>query len=386
MENPTDFAIKIGFKVPIAALSLYAIASAYLMTLLPLLLIEYGIDTSYASWLASVFFAGLFIGTSAIKPVVTYIGHRLAFIICLSLFITTIVLLPLVPVVWVWFISRFVAGIAVAGLFVVVESWLLAGEEVSRAKRFGAYMCSITGGIALGQLGIAVIGVQGLIPFFIIGSLLSAAIIVMLFIPTRPPQRHHTATLSLKQVSKLNHAAIIGCVVAGLTQSSIYGLMPVELTHRNISQVHLSLLMALIIVGGMLVQAIIPTLIKRAGRTPLMGLFCLLGVFALGLVILNSHPNTLVISLLLIGMACFALYPIAINLGCDKLEKHFIVSASQVMLFCYSLGSVIGPVIAGWFMDSKQGLMTYLLAILMATAIYMFIISIRSNKHAMAGE
>ncbi|WCE32202.1 MFS transporter [Vibrio sp. SCSIO 43137] len=386
MESTTDFAVKTGFKVPVAALSLYAIASAYLMTLIPLLLGEYGIDANNASWLASVFFAGLFVGTSAIKPVVKFIGHRMAFIVCLSLFIATIVVLPLAPVAWVWFIARFVGGIAVAGLFVVVESWLLAGDEASRAKRFGLYMCSITGGVALGQLGIGFVGIQGLIPFVVILSLLSAALVVMMFIPTQPPQSHNSATLSFRQISKLSHAAIIGCTVAGLIQSAIYGLMPLELTHRDVSQTHLSLLMALIIVGGMLVQAVIPLLIRVVGRTPLMGMFCLLGVFAIGLVILNSHHNVLAISLLLIGMASYALYPIAINLGCDKLDKSLIVSASQIMLFCYSLGSVIGPVIAGWFMESTQGLMTYLLAIMMATAIYMFIASIRTNKHAIAGE
>ncbi len=60
MENTPDFAVKTGFKVPVIALSLYAVASGYLMSLIPLMLGEYGIDASNASWLASVFYAGLF--------------------------------------------------------------------------------------------------------------------------------------------------------------------------------------------------------------------------------------------------------------------------------------------------------------------------------------
>lgn len=386
MENTIDFAVKTGFKVPVTALSLYAVASGYLMSLIPLMLGEYGIDANNASWLASVFYTGLLVGAVIIEPAVKHVGHRIAFIACLILFIATIVILPLAPIVWVWLVARFIAGIAVAGVFVIVESWLLVGDESSRAKRLGLYMGSLYGGSALGQLGIGFIGIQGSAPFVMIVSMLSAAIIVLMFVPTQQPQSSHSVTLSFKQVAKLNHSAIIGCVVSGLTLGSIYGLMPVELTHRDVSQTSLSTLMALVILGGMAVQTIVPTLIKVAGRTPLMGLFCLLGVFAVGLVILSDDLSVLAISLFLIGMATFALYPIAINLGCDRLDESFIVSATQVMLFCYSIGSVAGPVIADRFMNDSQGLMAYLLATMMATAIYMFIASIRTKRHLVAGE
>ncbi len=57
-----------------------------------------------------------------------------------------------------------VAGIAVAGIFVVVESWLLHGDEQGRAKRLGIYMVSLYGGTALGQMAIGQLGVAGAVP------------------------------------------------------------------------------------------------------------------------------------------------------------------------------------------------------------------------------
>lgn len=68
--------------------------------------------------------------------------------------------------------------------------------------------------------------------------------------------------------------------------------------------------MALVILGGMAVQTLVPKLIKIAGRTPLMGLFCLLGLFAVGLVILSDDLVVLAMSLFLIGMATFACIPL----------------------------------------------------------------------------
>jgi MFS family permease len=122
------------------------------------------------------------------------------------------------------------------------------------------------------------------------------------------------------------------------------------------------------------------------GRTPLMGLFCLLGVFAIGLTSLSDDLDVLAISLFLVGMATFALYPIAINLGCNDLEESHIISATQVMLICYSVGSVVGPIVANIFMEDDEGLMSYLLTTMMATTIYMFSASVRSKKHLVAGK
>jgi MFS family permease len=386
VENAIQHPTQAGFKVPVVALALYAIASGYLMSLIPLVLSEYGIESRYASWLASAFYAGLLFGAFFIESLVKHIGHRFAFILCLSLFVVTIFVLPLFTHAWFWLVARFIAGIAVAGVFVIVESWLMTGDEKGRAKRLGLYMGALYGGAALGQLFIGIVGTEGHLPFLTILLMLFSAIAVLAFIPTRQPESAHSQALSLKQISKLSHAAIIGCIVSGLTLGAIYGLLPVELQNRNISQSQLSALMALVILGGMAVQPIVPVFAKYAGRTLLMGLFCLLGVFAIGLIILSNELTVLAGSLFLIGMATLALYPIAINLGCEKLDESYIISATQVMLLCYSLGSVSGPILADNFMTDSQGLMSYLFATLMATAIYMLLSSIKGHKQLMAGE
>lgn len=67
--------------VPVIALSFYAIASGYLMSSLPLMLSEYGLDSSLSSWLASAFYAGLLAGTLLIERAIARIGHKDAFVI-----------------------------------------------------------------------------------------------------------------------------------------------------------------------------------------------------------------------------------------------------------------------------------------------------------------
>lgn len=386
METIPVSAQQARISVPVIALALYAVASGYLMSLIPLMLPDYGLDASLASWLASAFYAGLLIGALAVEPFVKKVGHRIAFVWCLVAFIATIMVLPMLPNSVVWVIARTLAGMAVAGVFVIVESWLLHGDESARAKRLGLYMGALYGGSALGQLGIGIIGVEGGVPFIAIVTLLILAVVVLLFGESDQPESEHGVSLSFKQISKLNHAAIIGCIVSGLTLGAIYGLMPVELNSRGIEHSNIGGLMAVVILGGMAVQPVVPWLSKYLGRTLLMALFCLLGVAAITFTSMVSGIQALGAGLFFLGVATFALYPVAINLGCDKLDAHYIVSATQVMLFSYSIGSVAGPVIADGFMTGAQGLLGYLFATLLATCIYMLIASVKAKHQAVAGE
>ncbi|MFM2642727.1 MFS transporter [Vibrio chagasii] len=372
--------------VPVIALSFYAIASGYLMSSLPLMLSEYGLDSNLSSWLASAFYAGLLAGTLLIERAISRIGHKDAFVMALSVFIATILVLPLIPHQAVWLIARFVAGVSVAGIFVIVESWLMSGDESQRAKRLAIYMCSLYGGSAVGQLGIGYLGITGGVPFIAMFTLLFGAIIVLMYGQATPPQIHDAQSLSLKQVSKLSHSALIGCIVSGLTLGAIYGLMPVELAQRNIAHEDIGGLMALVIMGGMAVQPMVTWLSHHVGQVLLMALFCLLGVASIGVLTINHDFYVLGMSLFVLGMATFALYPIAINLGCRNLDPIYLVSVTQIMLLCYSIGSVAGPIVADSFMDSQAGLFTYLFASLLATTIYMLIASLKRSHLQIAGE
>ncbi|MEZ9517125.1 MFS transporter [Vibrio splendidus] len=372
--------------VPVIALSFYAIASGYLMSSLPLMLSEYGLDKNLSSWLASAFYAGLLAGTLLIERAIARVGHKDAFVIALSVFIATILVLPLIPHQAVWLLARFVAGVAVAGIFVIVESWLMSGDESQRAKRLAIYMCSLYGGSAVGQLGIGYLGITGGVPFIAMFTLLFGAIIVLMYGQATPPQIHDAQSLSLKQISKLSHSALIGCIVSGLTLGAIYGLMPVELAQRNIAHQDIGGLMALVIMGGMAVQPMVTWLSHHVGQVLLMALFCLLGVASIGVLTINHDFYVLGMSLFVLGMATFALYPIAINLGCRNLDPSYLVSVTQIMLLCYSIGSVAGPIVADSFMDSQAGLFTYLFASLLATTIYMLIASLKRSPLQIAGE
>ncbi|MDO6705872.1 MFS transporter [Photobacterium sp. 1_MG-2023] len=375
-----------GIFVPVAGLAVFAIASGYLMSLIPLTLSYFELPASLASWLASTFYLGLLIGALLIERVVAKIGHRLSFIGFQFLLALTIMIMPVMPEQWVWLLARFIAGIAVAGIFVVVESWLLIGDnKKERAKRLGFYMTALYGGGTLGQFGIGFIGVEGLLPFFSILALVVLAMVPALVSKHSQPACEQHTSLTSKQILALSKPAILGCLVSGIVMSTIYGLLPFSLKLQGLTAEQISGLMASTVLGGMAIQPVVSALSCKMSKTLLMAAACLLGIFAIGMMTLFEGYAVMVIGLALLGMSSFALYPIAISLACDALNSTQIVSATQVMLFSYSIGSVAGPLGAGSFLHHANGLMNFFFISLASTAVYMLMVSLKQKPQVVAG-
>lgn len=382
MAEPAAYNAPNNPLAPVIGLSFFAIASGFLMSLIPLSLSAFKLDENLAPWLASIFYLGLLIGATTIERIVVKVGHRFAFILFLSLLIVSVLAQLALPNAISWLIARFIAGIAVAGVFVVVESWLLMTNTAkSRAKRLGLYMTSLYGGSAVGQLAIGPLGTQGAIPYLFVAALLCFAILAPLLITKGQPEKQQLQKLHLKEIKNLSHPAMLGCLASGLLLGPIYGLMPVYIASQAEQAQYTGTLMAVIILGGMLVQPLVSYLSTRLEKSLLMGMFCLVGAAgAIGILQANTLAG-LIISYLILGACSFALYPIAITLACDSLPMAKIVSATEIMLLSYSIGSVFGPMLSAHLSNAPNGIVFYLAGCLISTCIYMFIKSI-TNIHA----
>lgn len=341
------------------------------MSLIPLSLTYFDLSLDLAPWLASIFYLGLLLGAPCIAPIVSRIGHSKAFILFLNILLCSVVVMVLLPQSSVWLAARLIAGIAVAGIFVVVESWLLmADTQKQRAKRLGLYMTALYGGTAIGQLAVDYLGTTGNLPYLVVIGLLAAASLPALLVKRGQPQSSEQHAIALSDLKTLSKPAVVGCLVSGLLLGPIYGLLPVYVSRGMGFAQQTGQFMALIILGGMIVQPLVSYLSPRIQKSVLMTAFCLVGAAAL-LLLMQTSLVGLWLGFVLLGVCAFALYPIAISLACDHLPSSQIVSATQIMLLSYSVGSVIGPVAASRFDDVEHGLPLYLAASFLVTACYL---------------
>lgn len=350
------------------------------MSLIPLALESRGMSVQLASWLASVFYAGLLGGALISARIVGHFGHRKSLVAFLLIVVATVGIMAAVDSAPLWLFARFVAGVAVAGVFVVIESWLLmADTEKARAKRLGLYMASLYGGSALGQLGIGLFGTDDALPLMIVATVFFAAILPPLLFKNGRPKAVGHASIKLSEMKQLPSAAYIGCIVSGLVLGSIYGLLPLELESKY-SHSQVGALMAIVILGGMIVQPLVSWLNSRMEKALLMALFCFVGLLSIAMIEVATVAGGVMAGMFLLGASAFALYPVAITLACRNVCETKIVAAAELMLLSYSVGSVVGPVLAGEAMLVNGGLMFYFLVCFAATLIYM-LFSTKRNRH-----
>ena len=363
---------------PIIGLSFFALASGFLMSLIPLSLDSFGLSEQLAPWLASIFYLGLLIGALRAERIIAKVGHRQAFILFLALLIASIFAMLLLPAAGIWLAARLLGGFAVAGVFVVVESWLLMANSLkARAKRLGIYMACLYGGSAVGQLAIGEVGTRGVLPYLFVIALLALAMLAPLLITSGQPSHQQQQKLSIKEIAGLSRPAIVGCLVSGLLLGPIYGLMPVYIAKQVGEPTQTGLLMAAIILGGMAIQPLVSYLSPRMDKRLLMAMCCLIGLVGVIGAIESNDFDFKALSYFILGAASFALYPVAISLACDKLPSVKLVSATELMLLCYSLGSVAGPLLALTLENKRQGMMLYLGICLLSTCLYMLFKSLQ---------
>ncbi|WP_220720459.1 MFS transporter [Agarivorans litoreus] len=363
-----------GILSPLLGLGLFAVASGYLMSLLPLALSELALPLSLSAWLASAYYAGLLFGALQMQRLIAVIGHRTAFISCLLLLLSTVLLMWMLPYAGAWLALRLIAGAATAGIFVVVESWLLlVNDDKQRASRLGIYMLTLYAGSAAGQLLIKPLGISGSLPFLSIAALLALAVLAPIFNRQGCPQQTEHSRVSFQDLAGLSKPAVLGCMVSGLVLGPIYGLLPSYLNSQTHWSEQVGLLMASLILGGMLVQPLSSYLSARFNKTLLQALAAATGVLAALALAMADSWLILSSSLFVLGGAAFSIYPIAISQACVNEAVDKIVAITELMLISYSVGSIAGPLVAGALQGSVLSLPLYFALVLSSTCIYMLI-------------
>ena len=139
--------------------------------------------------LMSAYFIGYFIGANIVPNLVSKVGHirgcaAFASTASLSILIHAIFVNPIV-----WSFARFLTGISIVSIFIVVESWPNdRANNRTRGKLLSIYMFITFFSMAFGSLLLNISNPKNFEPFLLISLLLSIALVPILLIKRKAPQ------------------------------------------------------------------------------------------------------------------------------------------------------------------------------------------------------
>ncbi len=308
---------------------------------------------------------GLFGAAAALSTVIaspfaprlmSLISGRKLIIIALLLTAISHPIFPLVPDVGVWFLVRFLSGMAITIVFVASETWInqIAPPE-RRATILGLYATALAAGFGTGGLLLAAVGSEGWSPW-VAGSLLfaiGALPIAFLRGPDiAPPDLEHTTARSMLRAAWMAPAAIGAGLLFGATEQSFFAVFPVYAERVGLMDAQIGFMMAAGAMGGIALQALLGRIADRVGRLRVAffaTIVCLTG--PLFIYFASDYALALYgVMFFYVGVAT-GLYTLGLALIGERFDGGSLAAANATFIMAYGVGSLAGPALGGAAMD-----------------------------------
>lgn len=312
-----------------------------------------GFDERTLGLVMSGYFAGFFLGTFAAPVLIRRIGHVRAFAFYIGVCAIAVLLHPL----WVdplgWFVLRVFTGVALVGLYTVIESWLNGqAEPRHRSSVFAVYMAVNLAALAGGQLLLGLGVDRGFALFSLVAILMCAAALPVTLTRLPQPQIPDTPRMGPRRLYRIAPAACLSAGLSGVAMGAFWGLGAVYAGQLELGRQGIAWFMVSTIVGGALLQW--PLGRWSDGLDRRIGL-CLASLVAALLAMLAlpaaHYPQALLFALFfLYGGVAFALYPMSVAHMLDTLPQQDLLSGCSSLLLVHGAGAALGPALAGMAM------------------------------------
>ena len=320
----------------------------------PVRAVAEGWSTQTITWIATGYTLG-FTASCVITPkFVLAVGHVRVFVALITLLSIAILLCSLVVDWRGWMLFRGMSGFAIAGSYLIIESWL--NERVTndnRASVFSLYvMTTMVGGIG-GQYLVPLGDPTNTSLFILCAIIFSVALLPTALTSSPLPAPPTRARFDLLKLYRRSPVAVVGAFIAGALSGAWLSLGAVFTQRIGLTTAQGATLLAALLVGSTLAQIPIGRASDRMDRRIVMVVCGAVGVAAsLAMIaVQGSSPALLYVVAALVGSVLFPIYALNVAHANDLAQPDEYVEVSSGMMIVYGVGTISGPLMVGPVMD-----------------------------------
>ncbi len=333
-----------------------------------------GFSPNTMAWVMSGYFIG-FLGGSRMAPeMIRRVGHVRVFAALASLVSACLILYAAVPNVIAWLCLRIVIGFCFSGVYVVAESWLNdSATNETRGQTLSLYLIVQMIGIVAAQAVLNFADAGGYTLFIISSVLVSISFAPILLSISPAPMFQTTKPMSFKRLYNASPLAVVGTFLLGSIFSALFGMSAVYGTQKGLDVGTITLIVAMIYIGGMLMQYPIGWASDRMGRRLLIIYLTIFGAITMACApLVTSNIYALMALMFIVGGVSNPLYSLYIAYMNDYLEQEDMAAASGGLIFISGMGAIGGPFLVGWMMTEfgADSFFVYLAVLLGLSAIW----------------
>lgn len=333
-----------------------------------------GFTTQEMSYVMAAYSVGFLLGSRFAPQMIQRVGHVRVFSALGSLISAGMVLFPVAPDWMAWAMMRVLLGFSFAGVFISAESWLNASSSnETRGQALSAYMIVSMIGVIASQVLMNLRDPSGFDLFIFASILVSLAFTPILLSAARAPAFQEIKPMPILQLYRTSPLGCTGLFLLGALFSTLFGMASVWGSEVGLSVKNISIFIASIYVGGLVLQYPVGWASDRLDRREMILWMALAGaVSTAGGLIFNWNMAVLSILGFLAGGIANPLYSLLVAYVNDYLNESEMAGASAGLLFIYGLGSIGGPMGTGWLMGvvGPSGFFLFIATMFLAIAGY----------------
>jgi len=336
-----------------------------------------GFSPATIGFMGTAYFAGFLVGCLTIVRMLKAVGHVRSFaaLAAIASAGTLVLVLAIDPVVWS--VMRLITGFCFAGLFTVMESWLNSGvRNEDRARVLALYRIIDIGSVTGAQFLIPVFGAGGFAIFAIMSIMITLSLVPVSLGDRSNPAPPEDVKLDLKRAWAISPLAAIGCIAVGLTNSAFRSLSPVYAEQIGMSVTDVVTFVSVGIIGGAIIQYPLGYLSDRHDRRKVLLGTCIGALFS-ALVLafyVGASPIANFIAIFIFGSFAMPMFSLSAAHANDRAEKNEFVLVNAALMLFYSVGAIVGPITASYFMEAYGPSMLFLFSAIVYAALIIVIV------------
>jgi MFS family permease len=330
-------------------LGVAALVHGFSLPLLSLVLERQGAGTTMIGFSTAVQYSAVLAAAPFVPGLMARQGPVPMMLWSISATALLLLLLPALANVYIWFVLRFLLGIAESFMWIAGEAWLnhVAGDE-RRGRTVALYGMAAGGGFALGPLLLAAIGSDGWLPFAVCAAIALLAMLPMILVRGHAPKLEGVPTSSTWRYVLLAPIAMLGYLVFAATDAIIMSFFPIYGVGAGLTESAAIRLIGVFAIGTIAFQLPVGWLmdnINPMGIVFVAVLVMLCASLALPSVIPYGGWSTLF--MFVFGGTFAALYIVPLTMLGRRFKGTDLSTAATVFSIMFCIGAVAGPPLSG---------------------------------------
>ncbi|NQV59968.1 MAG: MFS transporter [Alphaproteobacteria bacterium] len=297
---------------------------------------------------------GFVIGCFWGRRLIERIGHIRGFVVAGALLAALAIAMQLLPNTTAWIFIRAMMGCSIAVISTCADSWVGHGTPWAlRGRVLGLYAASTK------LAHVAAPSLLALSPFIsdqaiLLAALLFALSLLPVAMTSMPaPEMEPTQRVSFSILLSAAPSSIVAAFAIGLANGAILNLLPAHGVSIGLPQAEVLAMLAAAHVGGLVWQWPIGMLSDAVDRRVVLagGLVGAAFVAVAMSVPTVARSDAAIFLVFAWGGMALSLYSVSLAHAIDHFERDDLLALCATMLITWSIGSVLGPALAGLLMQ-----------------------------------